>query len=186
MSYQVSGRPPACSTCGRYWSYTARYCEECGARMDPAQYCVQSQPQITYAGFWRRTAAYLIDFIVLAVCVSFLTIFSILASGGSLESAEDVTMTGNLLGLVVTWLYYAAMESSPLQATLGKMALGILVTDMNGARLSFGRATGRHFGKIISSFFFGIGFMLAGWTKYKQALHDDMSGSLVVCRWTDR
>ncbi len=72
------------------------------------------------------------------------------------------------------------MESSPNQATLGKMALSLKVTDMNGERVTFGRATGRHFGKYVSAIILLIGFMMAGWTAKKQALHDMMAGTLVV------
>ncbi len=72
------------------------------------------------------------------------------------------------------------MESSANQATLGKMALSLKVTDAKGERLTFGRATGRHFGKIVSGVIFLIGFFMAGWTAKKQALHDMMASTLVV------
>ena len=62
----------------------------------------------------------------------------------------------------------------------GKRAMGIKVTDDYGRRIGFGRASGRFFGKIVSGLIFYIGFMLAGWTSRKQALHDMMAGSLVV------
>jgi len=74
------------------------------------------------------------------------------------------------------------MESSELQATLGKMALGICVTDKYGNRISFGRATGRHFAKIISSLTLGIGYLAAAFTEKKQALHDIIAGCLVLKR----
>src|SRR6185437_10738459 len=71
-------------------------------------------------------------------------------------------------------------ESSAWQATPGKMALNMSVTDMYGRRIGFGQATGRFFGKILSGLVFDIGFMLAGWTASKQALHDLMAGCCVV------
>jgi len=77
-------------------------------------------------------------------------------------------------------LYYALMESSAKQATLGKMAISIKVTDMAGNRISFGRATGRYFGKYVSALIMYIGFLMAGFTQQKQALHDIMAGCLVV------
>jgi uncharacterized RDD family membrane protein YckC len=82
--------------------------------------------------------------------------------------------------MIVGWLYYALMESSVNQATLGKMALGIKVTDLDGNRISFGRATGRYFGKIVSGMILYIGFIMAGFTEKKQALHDIMASCLVV------
>ena len=78
--------------------------------------------------------------------------------------------------------YYALMESSANQATVGKMALGIRVTDLAGNRLTFGRATARHFGKIISGLTLGIGYLMVAFTPSKQALHDIMAGCLVVNR----
>jgi uncharacterized RDD family membrane protein YckC len=81
---------------------------------------------------------------------------------------------------VLQWLYFALMESSAHQATLGKMALGIIVTDMQGQRLTFGRATGRFFAKILSGCMIYIGFIMAAFTERKQALHDMIASTLVV------
>lgn len=81
---------------------------------------------------------------------------------------------------VVTWLYYALMESSARQATLGKMALGIIVTDIEGRRIGFGKATGRHFAKILSALILGIGFLMVAFTQRKQGLHDILAGTLVI------
>ena len=86
------------------------------------------------------------------------------------------------LEIAITWLYFALQESSVAQATLGKRAMGIKVTDDYGQRIGFGRATGRFFGKILSGVIFDIGFMLAGWTARKQALHDMLAGTVVVFR----
>jgi hypothetical protein len=85
-----------------------------------------------------------------------------------------------LAAIAIWWLYYSLMESSTWQATLGKKALGIVVVDSNGNRLTWGRATGRHFGKIISAIPMSIGFLLAAFTLRKQALHDMMAGTFVV------
>jgi uncharacterized RDD family membrane protein YckC len=72
------------------------------------------------------------------------------------------------------------MESSSKQATLGKMALALKVTDLQGRRISFARATGRHFAKIISGMILLIGYIMAGFTERKQALHDMIAGTLVI------
>ena len=72
------------------------------------------------------------------------------------------------------------MEASSKKATLGKMALGLIVTDVNGVRLSFGRASGRYFGKILSGLILNIGFIMAAFTEKKQALHDILAGTLVL------
>jgi uncharacterized RDD family membrane protein YckC len=83
--------------------------------------------------------------------------------------------------VVVTWLYFASMESSERQGTLGKMALGLFVTDMHGKRISFARASGRFFAKFITGLIpFFIGYIMAGFTEKKQALHDMIAGCLVL------
>jgi uncharacterized RDD family membrane protein YckC len=85
-----------------------------------------------------------------------------------------------LLRTVLHWLYYSLLESSAWQGTLGKKALGLEVTDLDGNRISFGRATGRFFAKIISAIILGIGYIMAGFTEKKQALHDILAGTLVI------
>ena len=85
-----------------------------------------------------------------------------------------------LISAVLKWLYYALLESSSWQATLGKKALGLEVTDLERRRIGFGRATGRTFAKIISAMILYIGFLMAGFTEKKQALHDMMAGCLVI------
>lgn len=123
-----------------------------------------------YAGFWRRFAAYLIDGVILSIVLVPLT----LAAPAEQQAAFSPITTG------IAWLYFALMESSSRQATVGKMALGIVVTDMEGNRIGFGRATGRYFAKIISGLILFIGFLMAGFTQKKQALHDIIVNTLVV------
>lgn len=80
------------------------------------------------------------------------------------------------------WLYFALMESSAYQGTLGKMALGIRVTDLDGGQIDFGRATGRYFAKILSFITLMIGYIMAAFTGKKQALHDIIAGTVVLMR----
>lgn len=137
-----------------------------------------------HAGFWRRCAAYTIDYFITFVAsyvVGLIAGFA-LAMGQGAAGMMAAPTVGGILGIVVGWLYFALQESSAQQATLGKRALGIKVTDGNGARIGFGRATGRFFGKLLSGLIFAIGFMLAGWTEKKQALHDMLANTLVVFR----
>jgi uncharacterized RDD family membrane protein YckC/Tfp pilus assembly major pilin PilA len=91
-----------------------------------------------------------------------------------------IPFLGVLMFWIGRWLYFALMESGEQQATLGKRAMGIKVTDEYGRRVSFGQATGRYFGGFLSSLILDIGYMLAGWTERKQALHDLMAGTFVV------
>jgi uncharacterized RDD family membrane protein YckC len=77
-------------------------------------------------------------------------------------------------------VYYSLLESSSWQGTLGKKLLGMRVTDLNGNRISFGRATGRYFGKILSGMICFIGFVMVAFTEKRQGLHDMLAGTLVV------
>lgn len=122
--------------------------------------------QIRYAGFWRRFLAYILDALILCVVT-----FLVLGMKGFFMP---------FVPLAIGWLYYALMESSKYQATLGKIALSMKVTDEDGKTISFGRATGRHFAKIVSGLILGIGYLMVIWTKKKQGLHDKMAHTLVV------
>ncbi|MBM3325864.1 MAG: RDD family protein [Calditrichaeota bacterium] len=89
-------------------------------------------------------------------------------------------MLSAFIGFIIGWLYCAILESSNWQATIGKRAVGIYVTDVNRNRITFGRATGRNFAKIVSWIILCIGYFMAGWTLKKQALHDMLAGTLVL------
>jgi uncharacterized RDD family membrane protein YckC len=135
-----------------------------------------------YAGFWLRFAAYIIDYIITYVGGLIIGFFIglLVGIGGNGGARELAQILGGIAGFILGWLYYALMESSIRQATVGKMILGLKVTDINGERIGFGQATGRFFGKIISALILCIGFMMAGWTERRQALHDIMASTLVV------
>ena len=139
----------------------------------------------TYAGFWWRFLAYLID-TMLTACVFFPLGFIlgvvIVASGEKPSSPSMIAARLGLNGvsLLVSWLYYALCESSSWQGTVGKKIVGLRVTDLNGQRINFGKATGRHFGKILSAMILGIGFIMIAFTEQKQGLHDIMAGTLVL------
>lgn len=129
-----------------------------------------------YAGFWRRAGAYLIDYMLVVFAAGMI---------GALLAPVIRGLTP-LLVIVSVWLYYALMESSESQATLGKKAVGIKVTDLEGNQVSFARATGRLVGHLVSGIIFSFGFAMAVFTSRRQTLHDMMAGTLVVGReWTD-
>ena len=130
-----------------------------------------------YAGFWRRVAAALIDGILVGVVSWIVTmIFSAISDGAE--------VTAQILVLIAAYGYYAGMESSSYQATVGKIALGIQVTDLNGNRISFGRALGRNLAEILSALILGIGYIMVAFTPKKQGLHDMIAGTLVVKKGT--
>ncbi|MCY7675204.1 RDD family protein [Bacillus safensis] len=168
---------------------------------------IQEKKHPELAGVGYRFLAHLLDGIIIGVPIAF--IMFILASVFFISSPEAAMMMDDdsyyysstvitdeqweaimgliffyigaiLMGTVVTWLYYAIMESSKLQGTLGKMALGIKVTKVTGEKVTFGRATGRFFAKGFLSPILYIGYIIAFFTEKKQALHDLIASTIVV------
>jgi uncharacterized RDD family membrane protein YckC len=153
---------------------------------------------VAYAGFWLRVLAYLMDAAILAVFAIPIVVGAAMAMGlggmlARIPRDGDPFLNGPppifllfiwfcvLLGVCGTWLYYALLESSEWQGTAGKKALGLIVTDMEGRRVTFARSSGRHFGKIVTSFIpLGIGYAMAGFTQKRQALHDILASCLVL------
>jgi uncharacterized RDD family membrane protein YckC len=131
------------------------------------------------ASFGIRLGAHVIDFIVNQIAGFIIGFIIGIILGETLET-ETIGVIGGIAGIVANWLYYALMESSPKQATLGKMACGLLVTNLEGQRIGFGQASGRYFGMFISGLTLLIGFLMCAWTEKKQCLHDMMAGCLVL------
>jgi uncharacterized RDD family membrane protein YckC len=134
-----------------------------------------------YAGFWLRLVAWVIDSAILGALP---LIVALIIAPIFFTSSRAVAVLGVIFFIVPVvgttgWLYYALMESSSYQATLGKRALGLRVTAVDGTPASFGRTSGRFFGKILSSVLL-IGYLMAGFTAKKQALHDKMAGCVVI------
>lgn len=147
-----------------------------------------------YAGFWKRTAATLIDGFIIGFGVAILLgIPFILGFVNGVWLKEEYEYTTQditflimfyifyaIVELVMPWLYYSLFEKSKYHATPGKMAVGIIVVDRYFQPVRFGRATGRYWAKNLSYMILCIGYMMAGWTQYKQALHDMIASTYVV------
>ncbi len=202
-----------CTSCGHENAAGSVFCMRCGA---PVQQSIGGAPAestpvygippeaatgygsspfvASYAGFWMRFFAALLDAIIVFVItlVIFIPLGIILGivgaagamSGGETDIAQMVEGPLMALNYVVSialqWLYEAGLTASAKQATLGKLALGIKVTDLDGKRISFGRASGRHFAKYLSTIILLIGYLMQPFTQKKQALHDILAGTLVV------
>ncbi|HZZ36034.1 MAG TPA: RDD family protein [Caulobacteraceae bacterium] len=125
-----------------------------------------------YGGFWIRFLALVVDSLI--VGIGFFLIVTLLGVMGlELFSPE-------LILFVMGLLYWAFMQASARQATYGKSLVGLKVTGSNGERLSIARALAREVAKILSSLTFLIGYVLAAFTKRKQALHDLIASTYVV------
>ena len=161
-----------------------------------------------YGSFFKRLVAHLADVIIATLLAGIVVLImgmlmaaTGLLAGISLELFDSLFYMNDpadffrhlMVGLPVAsilflgfvfnllyWFYFALFESSPRQATPGKMMLGLFVTDMHGRRITFGRAFGRTIGKILSQMFCWLGYILALFTARKQALHDLMASTLVL------
>ena len=194
-----------CSRCGAALASGAVFCSRCGTPVEvvaaatsvsvplpsgPAVALASAIPE--YGGFWRRFWASLLDSIVLSIVVTPLGLLLGLpilgmhmvdfenANPEELGNAIARVVFANLLHLIAGWIYFSLMQSSTRQASLGQMALGMKVTDLNGGRISLARASGRYFAALISVITLGIGFLMVAFTEKKQALHDMICGTLVV------
>lgn len=137
-----------------------------------------------FGGFWLRFFALFIDsflVLILQFAVGFAVGFVMAETGSEVDEAT-ATVIGFVVGALVGWIYFAAGESGHSQGTVGKRAMSLAVTDLNGDRITFGRASGRYFSKILSGLFFGIGYLMVAFSDKKQGLHDMMAGTLVVRR----
>ena len=140
------------------------------------------EKNMNYAGFWKRFAAGFIDWFIFSIPVA---ILSRIALNPELARVDPhaylmFAIWFNIVASLANWIYHAAFESSSKQATPGQMALGIKVTDLDGRRIGFGKASGRFFGRILSMTIFFIGCIMIAFTEKKQGLHDKMAGCLVV------
>jgi|WetSurMetagenome_2_1015567.scaffolds.fasta_scaffold132743_3 uncharacterized RDD family membrane protein YckC len=181
-----------CRKCSAQQPEGTRYCNKCGFSLyeaDGTQNGATPVRYLEYAGFWRRFGAYIIDYVILnavSLGIGAITNLGINTTG----STTDIDIFTYFFSANFLWyfainfmadvLYWGLFESSPLRATPGKMVLSIKVTDIEGNRISFGRAVGRYLSKIISSLIFGIGYIMIAFTEKKQGLHDIMAGTLVI------
>jgi len=199
-----------CPKCGKETDASGQFCQWCGAPIEAAPAVpagvvapeVDEAPDVgIYAGLGRRFVAFIVDFILITIfgifaiaffnvangimylyylVVSHAPISSLTEAGTPIAAIGPIVAAVGLLIVIVPWLYYAGFESSRGQATPGKILMRLEVTDLEGNRISFGRATLRFFGKYISTLIIFIGFIMIGLTKKRQGLHDKIAGCLVL------
>ena len=158
--------------------------------------------QFLYAGFWLRFVAYLIDGLIMSIAIIglFVPVAALTGVIGHLDGWRDIPRNGQMdpavvaailsivftfagIAILITWLYHAYFESSNWQGTPGKRAMNLYVTDLSGQPISFLNATGRHFAKIVTGLIpLAIGYIMAGFTERRQALHDMIASTLVLRR----
>jgi uncharacterized RDD family membrane protein YckC len=159
-----------------------------------------------FAGFWARFIAHVIDNILIGILQTVLFILFAIIVGISIPYINEPDTAGHFVkfamqteyesfwdlysvsvlsiiaisSVVINWLYYAGMQSSSKQATLGKAAMGMIVVDENFERLTFARASIRYFSKFISELILYIGYIMAAFHPHKRALHDIIAGTYVI------
>ncbi len=192
-----------CPRCGREALSGAAFCVQCGTAMDapvtdaagmeprpisaeaapavgaPASAGTPAPAAVRYGGFWRRFGAFWIDGILMWIAGALIKV----SMGLELfegEFADPRSLLASFISLGMGWLYCALLESSSRQATLGQMVVGVQVTDLGLRRISFARATGRHFAQLVSAVLLLMGYVMIAFTEKKQGLHDMLSGCLVI------
>jgi uncharacterized RDD family membrane protein YckC len=207
-----------CSRCGIQVVEGKRFCQACGQEVGaavtspaaiagaipvPMAGTAGVSTPLSYAGFWARFIAMVVDGLILAIPFWFVVVAFVAMFGGfgmilhrfpqdshPADPREVMALLaqffmafflGWLVFLILQWLYFAGMESSERQATFGKSVMSLRVTNYDGQRISFGHATGRFFAKVVSGLIpLAIGYIMAGFTEKKQALHDLIAGTLVL------
>jgi len=197
-----------CPKCGKETDASGKFCQWCGADISSVHtYPVaapeeEEGPEVgVYAGLGRRFIAFIVDIILVLIAGSIVITFFSLTNGlkyayymgvshvhyseltevGTLDAAVGPILAAfGMLVVVIPWLYFAGFESSRSQATPGKVLMHLIVTDIQGGKPSFARTTLRFFGKFISTLIIFIGFIMIGFTKKRQGLHDKIAGTLVL------
>ncbi|MBN1695261.1 RDD family protein [candidate division WOR-3 bacterium] len=177
-----------CSKCGAQNPDDANFCIGCGAKFISRSENISSASYSGFGSFWERFLAYLIDSAILtlgSVVIVFFGAFFIgfilALIGMEVEKMENFFVgVYYILAFVLCWFYFTIMESSKLQATLGKKICYLVVTDTSGNRITFAKANSRFWSKFISGAIFCIGYIMAAFTEKHQALHDIIAGTIVV------
>jgi uncharacterized RDD family membrane protein YckC len=197
-----------CPKCGKETDALGKFCQWCGVdivSIPATPIATPEEDEVSdvgvYAGLGRRIVAFIVDAIlILLMWLVVITVFSLtngvryayylvvkrapidsLTVAGTTDAAlVPIFAALGMLIIIIPWLYYAGFESSRSQATPGKVLMGIVVTDLEGNKPTFARATLRQFAKFISALILFIGFLMIGLTKNHQGLHDKIAGCLVL------
>jgi uncharacterized RDD family membrane protein YckC len=159
-----------CGNCGAKMDLSiSNVCPNCGAKAGASKFTV-TESSGNYAGFWVRLIAFFIDGLILLIPFAFCA---------GLAGSNNIAAT-YILSWIVGFAYFVYLESSERQATFGKGAMGLIVTNIDGSQLTFQQASIRYIGKLASAIILYIGFIMIGFTDKKQGLHDMIAHTLVV------
>jgi len=136
---------------------------------------------VEYAGFWVRFAASVLDgLVILLFALMFGFALGILAGVLRIHIGKG-ELWPKLVGFVLSWLYFATLESGVHCATYGKRAFHLQVLSGDDLdRIGFLRASARWIGRFVSTLVLMIGYLIQPFTPRKRALHDFIAGTVVV------
>lgn len=157
-----------CPQCECKVEFIDNVCPICDYKKESVGH-LKINPTAKYANFETRFCAGFIDFILF---------FIILAIVGRTGLWEDSFLRLFIFLTILAWLYYAFLESSDLQASLGKKAFGFIVADSEGSKITFWKATCRYFLFLITMF--NIGLIMMVFSEKKQGFHDLMTDTFVL------
>ena len=183
---QLPDDAPACTLCGLVLAAGDSRREESSATLPPAvvatvPLAAPSVPgPVAYGGFWRRFLGCAIDAVVVFFPAATVRVLLGMTPSSMFDPMAAASWWGLLFEMTFDWLYAALLISSPLRGTLGQLVMDVNVTDLKGERVTFARASGRFVAQILNFFTLGIGLFVQVFTPRRQALHDLVSGTVVV------
>ena len=177
---RVADDAATCSLCGNTFRPGAGFGEEGQAPGLGIRSAAPIVEQVTYAGFWRRFFGLVIDVIVTYFPIATVRVLLGLPASGSFDPLQPAAWWAALGEVGIDWLYAALLISSPWRATLGQAVMDLHVTDVNGDRISFLRASVRYVAQILNLVTLGFGLLMQVFSPRRQALHDLASGTVVV------
>jgi len=175
-----------CQKCGTQIPDDSVFCTTCGERVRGTPDVPPEDEGPDYAGFLPRLGALIIDTVIVWITVFLISAvyYAIYYMSNPVRAYDSAYYTEDFIiiavAVLIQYLYFAGFHSSSRQATIGKSVLGLVVTDTDGRRLTFWRASLRYIGRIIVSITLGLGYLLIIFTEKKQGLHDFIADTVVI------
>ena len=180
-----------CPRCGSLNEAESRYCADCGLPLDEslarasAPYSSRRGTLPAWelgrpAGFWIRTAAALLDGLLLLFATAILT--TLLFGQNYLDGLRDETVfwtNGDTLN-VLLGAAYGILLVAAFSGTLGKLLLGMRIVRTDGSRVSLGTASLRYVAQYASLLLLGVGYLMIAFRRDKRGLHDLICDTAVV------